>query len=309
MKILIYGAGVIGSMFAYKLKSGGNDVTVLARGRRLEQLKKYGIVIEDRIMDKQFRTDINVTDKLGPEDYYDVVLIIMQYQQVREILPVLKKNKKVPTFIFVGNNVNGSEEYLKFLGNQRVLLGFGGPGGYRENHFVIAAYVDYCILYFGEPDGRISRRVKFIGDTFQKAGIKIEVPQNMDAWLKTHAALISPLAMGGYAAKNKCGRLGDDDELIILSIKAFKENLKALEEMRIPILPKKFKIMKMVPAFFLKWKLKNLMNSEFGKIALSGHGDHAGDEMAKISKDFRELVRDARTDMSANGCLFEQSFK
>ena len=45
MKILIYGAGVQGSYLAHALIRGGNDVTVLARGRRLDKLKKDGIVI------------------------------------------------------------------------------------------------------------------------------------------------------------------------------------------------------------------------------------------------------------------------
>ena len=40
MKILIYGAGVIGSIFAAKLALSGQDVTVLARGKRLEELKE-----------------------------------------------------------------------------------------------------------------------------------------------------------------------------------------------------------------------------------------------------------------------------
>jgi len=309
MKILIYGAGVIGSIFAYKLKSGGNDVTVLARGKRLEQLRKYGIIIEDRIIKKQFQTDIKVIDKLGPEDYYDVVLIVMQYQQVSEILPVLQKNKKVPIFIFVGNNVNGTEEYLKFIDRQRILLGFGGPGGYREDNRVITAYMDYCVLYLGELDGSISGRIKSIRNVFHNSGIRVITPGNIYAWLKTHAAFISPLAMAAYAAKNKGSRLGDEDELLILSIKAFKENLEALDKIGIPILPKKFKIMKMMPAFFLKKKLKNLMNSEAGEILLSGHGGHAKDEMARISKDFGKLVQDAHTDMSINKYLFKKGFE
>ncbi|WP_419891048.1 ketopantoate reductase family protein [Paenibacillus xylanexedens] len=32
MKILVYGAGVLGSQLAHVLVRGGNDVTVLARG-------------------------------------------------------------------------------------------------------------------------------------------------------------------------------------------------------------------------------------------------------------------------------------
>ena len=310
MKILVYGAGVIGSIFAYKLKSGGNDVTVLARSKRLEQLKKYGIVIEDKIFNKQFKTDIKATDKLRLEDYYDVVLIIMQRQQVNEILPILQRNRKIPAFIFIGNNANGAEEYLKFIDRQRILLGFGGPGGYREDHFVIAAYVkDYCILYFGELDGVISDRVKSIRNIFQKAEIKVEIPENIDAWLKTHVALISPLVMATYAARDKNKRLGDDDKLITLSIKAFRENLRALEEIGIPVLPKKFKIMKLIPVYFLKRKLKNLINSEFGKIALSGHANSARNEMEKISRDFRKLVQNVQTDMSTNDYLYKQSFK
>ncbi len=310
MKILIYGAGVIGSIFAYKLKSGGNDVTVLARGKRLEQLKKYGIIIKDVIFNEQFEADIRVTDELKPDDYYDVALIIMQCQQVIEILPILKRNQKIPSFIFIGNNVNGAKEYLKFLDSNRVLLGFGGPGGYREDHFVIAAYVkDYSILYFGEIDGSISSRVETIKSVFQNSQIKVDIPESIDAWLKTHAAFISALVMASYAAKKRNKKITDEDKLITTGIKAFRENLRALEEMGIKILPKKFKTMKFIPAFLLKRKLKNLIDSEFGRVALSGHADSAKEEMEKISKDFRNLVKNVRVDMSANDYLFKNSFE
>ena len=35
MKILVYGAGVIGTLYAARLQDGGNRVTVVARGQRL----------------------------------------------------------------------------------------------------------------------------------------------------------------------------------------------------------------------------------------------------------------------------------
>ncbi|WP_443625524.1 ketopantoate reductase family protein [Catenibacterium sp.] len=39
MRILIYGAGVIGSLYAVLLKEVGYDTTIYARGHRLEALQ------------------------------------------------------------------------------------------------------------------------------------------------------------------------------------------------------------------------------------------------------------------------------
>ena len=38
MRLLIFGAGVLGTFYAVKLLACGHDVTVLARGRRAAQL-------------------------------------------------------------------------------------------------------------------------------------------------------------------------------------------------------------------------------------------------------------------------------
>jgi nucleoside-diphosphate-sugar epimerase len=45
MKILIYGAGVVGQIYAARLHEAGHDVTVLARRRTLETLARDGITL------------------------------------------------------------------------------------------------------------------------------------------------------------------------------------------------------------------------------------------------------------------------
>lgn len=45
MKILIIGAGVLGSNLAHSIKKG-NDVTILARGKTYENLKNNGLIIK-----------------------------------------------------------------------------------------------------------------------------------------------------------------------------------------------------------------------------------------------------------------------
>lgn len=42
MKILVCGSGVIGSLLIHTLLQNNNEVTVLARGKRREELEKYG---------------------------------------------------------------------------------------------------------------------------------------------------------------------------------------------------------------------------------------------------------------------------
>jgi len=53
MKILVYGAGVIGSIFAGKLAKNGYDITVLARGNRLNELNEKGIILINSINGKK----------------------------------------------------------------------------------------------------------------------------------------------------------------------------------------------------------------------------------------------------------------
>ena len=85
MRILIYGAGVIGSIFAGKLAASGEDITVLARGKRLEQLKQSGVVLV-KPGEKAEIMPVKAIKHLAPDDLYDYIIIAMQRTQVDSIL-------------------------------------------------------------------------------------------------------------------------------------------------------------------------------------------------------------------------------
>ena len=50
MKILVYGAGVLGTLYAARLQDGGQDVSLVARGQRLADLRQHGLVLENMIV-------------------------------------------------------------------------------------------------------------------------------------------------------------------------------------------------------------------------------------------------------------------
>jgi 2-dehydropantoate 2-reductase len=68
MRVLIIGAGVIGSFNAARLAGGGVDVTLLARGRRLEDLREHGIVLENAFSRRQSVTHVPLIQRLEPGD-------------------------------------------------------------------------------------------------------------------------------------------------------------------------------------------------------------------------------------------------
>ena len=77
MKILVYGAGNIGSLYAAKLKDAGHDVTILARGARLHDIRAHGIVLQECVTGRESTTQINAVEQLAAEDAYDLVLVIL----------------------------------------------------------------------------------------------------------------------------------------------------------------------------------------------------------------------------------------
>ena len=88
MKILIYGAGVIGGQLCHALCACGNDVSVVARGAWAETLRRSGLRIHHYIQRKDTVDHPRVLEGPGSE-HYDVVFAVMQYRQMERIVPDL----------------------------------------------------------------------------------------------------------------------------------------------------------------------------------------------------------------------------
>jgi 2-dehydropantoate 2-reductase len=136
MKILFYGAGVMGSLYAARLQDSGQDVSVLARGQRLADIREHGIVLDDMSTGSKSTTRVNVVEQLDSQDAYDLVVVMMPKNQVSKILPVLAANLNTPNVLFMFNNAGGPDEIVNALGRERVLLGFPGAGGIWKDHVI-----------------------------------------------------------------------------------------------------------------------------------------------------------------------------
>ncbi len=293
MEILVYGAGVLGSLYAARLKQSGQEVTILARGQRLADIHENGLVLEDVNSGQRTTTAIDAVERLAPEDAYDLVVVLMRRTQISAVLPILAENQHTPNILFMCNNASGPDEMIEALGRERVLLGFPGAGGIRQEQVVRYVVVSgrNQATTFGELDGRTTPRLKQIARTFKAAGFPVETSKRMDAWLKTHVVKVSPVANALYMVGGDNHQLARSRDALVLMVRAMREGFRVLRALNIPIVPSKLKIVEWMPERMVIFLMRLMVNSKEAEITMAGHANAARDEMKRLADEFRTLAR------------------
>lgn len=105
MKILVYGAGVLGCNLARNLLRAGKDVTLLARGNWAAEIKRNGLRIKDKFSLRTSVSRIPVVTELAPDAMYDVIFVVLRYTQLDSALDTLRANR-TKNIVFVGNKTS-----------------------------------------------------------------------------------------------------------------------------------------------------------------------------------------------------------
>ena len=160
MKILIYGAGVLGSFLAYELSEAGHEMTFLARGKRYDALKEKGLVILHHIQKKTTVNQVSLVNTFEKTDEYDAVFVVMQKTHIDAVIPDLATNEKCRLFILTGNNGEAEKTYADFMRlshtKPTVLFGFQGSGGRSENGRIISVHNDKVHFTIGDITHRLA---------------------------------------------------------------------------------------------------------------------------------------------------------
>ena len=287
-KILIYGAGVIGSIYAVKFSNAGHNVSVYARGKRLLALEKKGLLYSENNSIKQ--TSITIIDKLNATDIFDYIFVTVRYEQVETALTELAINNS-PNIVTMVNNPKGYDHWEKLLGKGRLIPAFAGAGGRIEDsilHYQLTPKIIQAAT-FGEPDGATTKRIKDLSTIFKSSKIPYSISKNMDAWQKSHLAMVTVLANGIYYDGGNNYTTAKNKKAIRFMSSTLKKNFKTLKEKGIPITPPKLYVFRICPLWIMDICLKTLYNTKFAETLISSHAINAKEEMMILDKAFNEV--------------------
>ena len=189
MRILIFGAGVIGSLYGALFAEAGYDVYVYARGRRLESLTQDGLLYKGK--GKIRKAPIKLLSKIEPGDRYDLVFLAVRENQLHTALEELRQNCS-PTIVTMVNSLETYDQWEAICGAGRIIPAFPGAGGGFDGSVLDASLTPRLIqpTTFGKKDGR----ERELSSVLRKAKIPYQIVPDMHAWQLCHLAMVVPIA-------------------------------------------------------------------------------------------------------------------
>ena len=286
MRIMIFGAGVLGCNMANSLFRAGKDVTLLARGKWAEQIKSNGLRIKNMFSPRVAVSRVPVVTELAPDDIYDVIFVAVRYTQLETVIDILKANGS-QNIVFVGNNVRARETADR-LPEKNVMFAFTNAAGHRESDRVVS--VDLHKITIGQISGAPSNE-RLIGEIFNGTKYKVTYEPNMGDYLLCHAAFLIPAVFACYKTDGILKKLKKDNAYLNRLIDANIEGYRAIKNAGHEILPKSdsdFEGVAYRKTCFRFFKL--MCATVLGKICASDHAMNAVDEMSALNSDFKKFM-------------------
>lgn len=286
MRLLIIGAGVLGSNLAHSIRKG-NDVTILARNKTYENLKNNGLIIKHKLGKKTIDY-FNVIEKLEEDDIYDCIFVVSRFSSLDSIIPIIENNKS-KNIVFVGNNIS-VEKYMN-IKNKNVLFAFFMAAGKKYDGYIDSICLNK--IEIGRVDGKDINN-ELINSIFKETKIKVTIENKMNDYLKTHACAVLPLVFASYKVNGNLKLLKKDKEYSLLIMDAIIEGYDVLKKLGYEILPKgeyeNCVNKKKFCAFIYRFMFSNFI----GKMCISDHAMSARDEFLLLNSEFEKLRKKSK---------------
>jgi 2-dehydropantoate 2-reductase len=196
LRVAVFGAGAVGAYYGARLADGGAEVTLVARGRQLEALRRDGLTIVEPEGTRSYR--LEATDEpagIGPVDV--VLFTVKSYDTVEaagRLAPLLREGTAV---ISLQNGIDNEDRIADVIGAEHVVGGAAYIlGAVREPGVVDAAGPRSIVI--GELSGPPSDRVRAIREVGARAGLEVGIADEIRVALwEKYVLLVAFSAMTG----------------------------------------------------------------------------------------------------------------
>lgn len=195
MRVLVVGAGIIGSIYGWALAESGHQVAHLMRSGRAAALRD-GLPLD--VCDRRKghkrnfcgRYRLNAVETLSPTDPFELVIVPVKHyallQTLKEVIPRVGASE----FLLLTQNWLGTADIDLILPRTRYVYGDAKAGGTFSKDTLVAALKAIDI---GSPEGEPSALAKKAAALFASADIQTRLQSDMLHYLWVQYAIICGL--------------------------------------------------------------------------------------------------------------------
>lgn len=284
-RILVFGAGVIGSNLAADLFASECDVTLLARGKWADCIEQKGLTIKSAFFPGQKTYRIPVIRELKKDDAFDAIFVVMRYSQIQSTLETLNANVS-QNIVFVGNNLS-TDKLIDKLPEKNVMFAFSMAAGHREKDRVVSFSMKKITI--GQRKDSPSNE-SLINRIFSGTKMKVVYEPNMEDYLLCHAAFVLPIGFACYFCDGNLKKVSRDKQYLNQIIDANIEGYQAIEAAGHQILPvsdRDYNGPKYRKLCYTVYKI--MCSTKIGKICASDHALNAVEEMTALNEELKQF--------------------
>jgi 2-dehydropantoate 2-reductase len=291
MKILMFGRGVIATVYGWALERAGHDVEFYVRPGRAAA---YGPAVDLDLLDARRRVrgqrvverwPVRYREELEPDHDFDLIVLSVSHHRLAEAAAFLAPRVGHATVLVFGNIWAEPLAAIGALPVDQVAWGFpmagGGFGADGVLHGALMAQVVFGTL--GQPPTDRERAVR---QAFREAGLRIREQPDFRGWLWIHfvsdAGLYSQaLRLGSLA--NLVGATGDLREALL----AVREFLPLLEARGVDLRRHRgggllFRAPTWLTAPAFAWLTAHI---PLARVSLAAHSDPDAEEPREVCRD------------------------
>lgn len=193
MKILFFGRGVVGTLYAWAFENAGHTVEFYVReGRKAQYGSHVNLEIWDARRSKKDRLvkekwPIVTHDEIKENHDYDLIFMSVNPEQVSSVVKYLAPRVGNATVLFFNNFWQDPQSAVQPIPPSQFVCGFPGAGGGFEGNTLYGGL--YKTVQFGTFESEPTKRDLEVRKLFVGAGFKITVQKDLQSWLWNHFAL------------------------------------------------------------------------------------------------------------------------
>ncbi len=291
MRILVIGAGVIGSVYAARLTAAGHDVGLVARGPRRATLDREGVHLHTKGKQMRARPRVCTAAELGPG--VDLTIVAVRATQLEAVLDLLEAHD-TSAVAFLQHLGPHAQHVRSVVEPERAVLAFPGVGGLIRSDGSVE-YVEIA----AQPTtiDATAARAGVLREAVDSTGMRTALAPDMPGWLATHSVLVACLGAGVLSRGGEASALAADSTQLRTVIQAVHEGFTVLEATGTTVAPTALRVLFCrMPRWFAAAYWRRALRGPVGTVAIAPHSRASrDDEFAAVCTDVLDRLSDPHT--------------